>query len=668
MGRCCLLLLAAVACSADAGLSPPGLETGGSSEPGTSDSSGAASSGTTSADDTSGTTGVTPGACVVFVSAGDGEDGGDGRSWDTAKQTVSAALEVAEPDTCALWIAAGVYRPTSSEDRTLSFELFPGAELYGGFDGTEASLDERDLETSRATLSGDIGQRGDRTDNTHHVLLGADGAVLDGLIVEDGDTGAGRGPDAEVLDGSGLLLIGDSMRIANTTFRRNNAGGVGEGSAQAAGAGGSGGAVYAFRSGLVVEDSEFVENSAGGGDAGPDNGGPGGGGGALAFEEGEELRIVNSIFSGNRSGDGGDGEGPFGGPAAGGGAVRFNGESLRVENSSFEGNRTGSAGATGGEIGSQGGNGGAIAVLFGPARIEDSTFIDNRTGGGGDGAETGGTGGSGGAVFANGFSELVLARSRFEDNETGAGGAGRVESGASGLGGAVFVRGSDAGVWIASCVFDENRTGDLGQAGSDGGALAIIAVTRDGPFGATRVVNSTFSNNSAHAGGAVFVQNRGRGTLELVGNAFGGNSATVSGGALAYEALEPTGGVPALLGNSVLWANTAPVFAELQAGPGGTQSPLQVESTSIRGGCLPDDALECGANTNTVDPGFTDVAGGDLRPLGSVLIDLGDDELLPPDVLDLDDDGDVDERLPFDLGGGPRVVGASVDLGPYEGR
>ena len=341
-----------------------------------------------------------------------------------------------------------------------------------------------------------------------------------------------------------------------------------------------------------------------------------------------------------------------------------------MESCSFEGNRAGSAGEAAGEVGGQGGSGGAVAIIFGPARIEDSTFIENRAGGGGDGAETGGPGGSGGAVFANGFSEFVLVRSRFEDNETGAGGAGGVESGAGGAGGAVYVRGSDAEVWVGSCVFHENRTGDLGQVGSDGGALAVIAVTRDGPLGATRVVNSTFSNNSAHAGGAVFVRNRGLAALELVGNAFGGNTATVSGGALFYEALEPTGGVSALLGNSVLWGNAGTTFAELQAVSGGVdgrQSLLQVVSTSIQGGCLPGGALECGANTDPVDPEFMDVAGGDLRPLGGALIDLGDGELLPPDVPDLDDDGDVDERIPFDLDGGPRVVGVSVDLGPYEG-
>ncbi len=59
---------------------------------------------------------------------------------------------------------------------------------------------------------------------------------------------------------------------------------------------------------------------------------------------------------------------------------------------------------------------------------------------------------------------------------------------------------------------------------------------------------------------------------------------------------------------------------------------------------------------------------GDLRLLaGSPALDAGLAALLPPDVWDLDGDGDTAEPLPVDLGGGPRVLGGGVDLGAYEG-
>jgi hypothetical protein len=51
---------------------------------------------------------------------------------------------------------------------------------------------------------------------------------------------------------------------------------------------------------------------------------------------------------------------------------------------------------------------------------------------------------------------------------------------------------------------------------------------------------------------------------------------------------------------------------------------------------------------------------------GSPLLDLGALEHLPPDLADLDEDGDVDEPTPVDLDELERVVGAAPELGPLE--
>src|SRR5690606_641539 len=59
---------------------------------------------------------------------------------------------------------------------------------------------------------------------------------------------------------------------------------------------------------------------------------------------------------------------------------------------------------------------------------------------------------------------------------------------------------------------------------------------------------------------------------------------------------------------------------------------------------------------------------GDLRlSEESAGVDYGLTALLPPDVWDLDGDGDFDEPLPLDVAGQPRVVGQSVDAGAHEG-
>jgi hypothetical protein len=57
----------------------------------------------------------------------------------------------------------------------------------------------------------------------------------------------------------------------------------------------------------------------------------------------------------------------------------------------------------------------------------------------------------------------------------------------------------------------------------------------------------------------------------------------------------------------------------------------------------------------------------DLRlSAGSPCIDAGDNNSIPADTADLDGDGDVNEPIPFDLDGNPRIVGAAVDMGAYE--
>lgn len=58
---------------------------------------------------------------------------------------------------------------------------------------------------------------------------------------------------------------------------------------------------------------------------------------------------------------------------------------------------------------------------------------------------------------------------------------------------------------------------------------------------------------------------------------------------------------------------------------------------------------------------------GDYRlQATSPAIDAGSDRLLPPDLLDLDEDADTAEPLPVDLDNEPRIEGTQVDMGAYE--
>jgi hypothetical protein len=74
-----------------------------------------------------------------------------------------------------------------------------------------------------------------------------------------------------------------------------------------------------------------------------------------------------------------------------------------------------------------------------------------------------------------------------------------------------------------------------------------------------------------------------------------------------------------------------------------------------------------GIGNINANPMFADAANGDYHLLAeSPCIDAGDNTALPPDTLDLDDDGDTEEPIPFDLDGSPRISGLAVDMGAYE--
>jgi hypothetical protein len=65
-----------------------------------------------------------------------------------------------------------------------------------------------------------------------------------------------------------------------------------------------------------------------------------------------------------------------------------------------------------------------------------------------------------------------------------------------------------------------------------------------------------------------------------------------------------------------------------------------------------------------VQPGMDDVR----LAFDSPCVNAGDNTALPPDVLDLDGDGNTSEPIPIDLAGAARVQEGVVDMGAYEGE
>ncbi len=179
---------------------------------------------------------------AIYVNAGNGSGTEDGQSWATAYNTLTDALAAAVSGD-EIWVAKGTYYPTTGTDRDMSFNLVPGVTLYGGFAGTESGSDERDWGTNETILSGDIGTPDDNSDNSYHVVVGSDDAVIDGFTIQDGNAdfpNDGSGclietslSDAEILrivtdnksvSGGGMLNIHAATVTRNCIFRNNSAG------------------------------------------------------------------------------------------------------------------------------------------------------------------------------------------------------------------------------------------------------------------------------------------------------------------------------------------------------------------------------------------------------------------------------------------------------------
>lgn len=248
----------------------------------------------------------------------------NGTSWSNAYTDLRTALLQTSND--EVWVAAGTYKPAGPDgDQNLSFPINSGVRLYGGFAGTESSIEQRNSSQNETILSGDL--NGDDVyryksfhdswwnlaDNSYHVVTIIDALyspVVDGFVI-----GHGVGMSASGIwlnGGGGMEIVGSAPTISNVIIEGNTGmygGGVFIANAQptfincefASNAVdfGQAGAVYVSShpgpSEVVFENCNFVRNAVVGVSINT------GDGGAIYIDFDSTVHINDSVFNANQA-------------------------------------------------------------------------------------------------------------------------------------------------------------------------------------------------------------------------------------------------------------------------------------------------------------------------------------------------------------------------------
>ncbi|AKE63695.1 Alkaline phosphatase [Microcystis aeruginosa NIES-2549] len=419
---------------------------------------------------------------IIYVNAA-ATGGNSGTSWTNAFTDLQAALNAAPLLGDEIWVAAGTYKPTTTTDRTATFTLKNQVKVYGGFAGTETTLEQRNVTNNVTTLSGDIGGTTNAQDNVYHVVTASftnNTTVLDGFTIAAGNAN-GTGTDQNngggifINDGTPVLsnLIFDNNNasanggglfntgasnptLTNVTFRNNNAangGGIfNTGSSNPTltnatftsnNASSQGGAIYNNSSNPTLNTATFTNNTATNS------------GGAI-FNTSSNPTLNNVTFTNNRTT-----------ASSGGGGALYNGSSSNptLNQVSFQQNSSA--------------NGGAIFNTSSSPILTDVTFGSNSA--------TNGGAISNNSSYTAGGTNFHLTRVTFTNNS------------ASFQGGAIFNASSNPR--MTNITFTGNTTTDPANGGTGSDQGGAIYNTSSNPT----INSTTFSQNSANSdGGAIY--------------------------------------------------------------------------------------------------------------------------------------------------------------------
>ena len=531
----------------------------------------------------------------------------DGTSWEDAYTNFSEAIESAQSGD-ELWVAAGIYYPTSQPNYPVG--------------SSDPKFNHFTLKNGVKILGGFAG---DETSIAQRDLT-ANKSVLSGDIDKNDDVeGEGYVSDYTKVNGKNSLKL------------------------------------FYFPEGSTIDTTAVLDGfvltaAVAGNDVSPYNSG------AAFYCKGASPKIVNCDFYGNYA-------------KYYAGAIFLDNSSMVLENCNFEGNKAEAhAGAFYYEnsevslrncdfINNRARYGGALSASNNESvsEFENCTFENNSAW-------------NNAGVLTTVTSPNVFKNCSFINNEAPWGGA--------------LVLYTESSSEIINCIFEGNRTVPSAHpdVGEHGGAIYAAYKSK------VNIYNSAFRGNEAYVnGGAIFSLDtadiKAYNTL-FTGNVNGETMATSSSGSAIYSdsskvtlvnstiasnysyhnysdqygAAVNNRGADLIIRNCIIWENHGKYQIRSANGV------EDVTNSNVQGGFT-------GSGNMDVIPLFLDPVttsstpstGGNYRLWGnSPVNNKGVNTALPEDIHDLDNDGDTEEPLPYDLNGKERVFAGVVDMGCYE--
>ena len=247
-------------------------------------------------------------AQITYVNA-NATGANNGTSWaDAYTDLHSATFNTTSGE---IWVAAGTYTPsktftgnTPGNNRQKTFRIQYNVQVYGGFNGTETMLSQRNWETNVTTLSANVGG-GLFAYNIVRMDGNTSSTILDGFTISQGQAGG-----TTELYGGGIYLTNNSSPIIRNCKFLNNT------------ANQNGGAIYGTGGNPQIESCIFKTNGTSVYD-----------GAAIYLSGVNNVNIYNCLFDGNYAG------------RHGGAILIINSTNVKIYNNTFVNNSSGTGGA-----------------------------------------------------------------------------------------------------------------------------------------------------------------------------------------------------------------------------------------------------------------------------------------------------------------------------------